>query len=254
MMTELDEWPDLFPARSPSGEPQVQREFTLAELQLAGVIEGVLFASEAPVTEAALIRVLRKRRDQVRAALTALTREYRLPGRGLRLEAVAGAYCLTTKPEHHEVLTAFVAERKEATKLSCACIETLALVAMRQPIPVKEIKEIRGYESSGPLQTLLKRGLITRAYGQADTGKVYRYHPTHYRTTRQFLIEFGLNSPDDFREAEPFKSYFDEIHRSVAYDAWLRSKETQSPEANDAEEGGKKSVETETLSHDPDEK
>lgn len=147
---------------------------------------------------------------------------------------MVGAYCLTTKPEHHELLAAFVAERKEATKLSRACIETLSLVAMRQPIPAKEIKEVRCYESSGPLQTLLKRGLITRAYGQAATGKVYRYHPTHYRTTRQFLIRFGLNSPDDFREVEPFKSYFDEIHRSVAYDAWLRSKETQSPEASDA--------------------
>lgn len=209
-------------------DAQVQREFTHGDLQLAGIIEGVLFASDAPVTEAALLRVLRKRRGQIRAALVVLTQEYQHPGRGLRLEAVAGAYSLTTKPEHYEVLASFVNDRKEATKLSKAAIETLALIAMRQPMSAEEIKDIRGVESSGPLQILLKRGLITRAYGQSDGGKVFRYRPTHYRTTRQFLIGFGLDSPDDFREAEPFKSYFDEIHRSLAHDAWLRCKEVQS--------------------------
>jgi segregation and condensation protein B len=142
--------------------------------------------------------------------LNQLVAEYAAPDRGLSIREVAGGYKMATKPEHHESIRTFVKKLQAPLKLSLAALETLAVVAYKQPITAPEIMEIRGVQGAGVLKTLLDRKLVAAAGRKDVLGK-----PILYKTTREFLIQFGLNSLAEL----PTLKEFEELGRLALSDS-----------------------------------
>lgn len=144
--------------------------------------------------------------DEIQAAVDELIADYRADSRGLEIKEVAGGYKMATKPEHHEVVRKFVKSLKPPMKLSLAALETLAVIAYRQPVTAPEIGDVRGVNTGGVLKTLLDRRLITTAGRKNVIGR-----PILYRTTKDFLVQFGLK---DVAELPSLKE-FEELARSI---------------------------------------
>jgi segregation and condensation protein B len=136
----------------------------------------------------------------VRAAIAELTAEYAQEGRGIEVRQVAGGYRMSTKPEHHDAVRAFAKGLKPPIRLSLAALETLAVIAYKQPVTVPEISEIRGVDASGVIATLLDRKLITTAGRKAVIGR-----PILYKTTKDFLMRFGLSDIGELPSVEEFE-------------------------------------------------
>ncbi len=157
-------------------------------LRLKALLEAYLFLSERPLSVKEVSQRLGVAPSMVEEALERMAKEMEGEDRGLRLERVAGGFVLATKEELFDDLMRLGASRKR--KLSRAALETLAIVAHRQPITLPEINAIRGRDSSVPLQTLIARGLV-RAVGRK---RQLAGRPFLYATTEEFLKVFGLNS------------------------------------------------------------
>jgi segregation and condensation protein B len=183
-MRLADEPPESGPA-----EPPVSAE-------LKAVVEALIFASPEPLTPKALFRVLDSDpREDVEAAIEAIKQDYAEP-RGLQLIEIAGGYQIVTRTDLHEWVRRLFHERK-STKLSVQALESLAVIAYRQPVTSAEITEIRGVNASGVLATLLERKLVKIAGRKAVVGR-----PFLYATTREFLMRFGLNDLGDLPKVE----------------------------------------------------
>jgi segregation and condensation protein B len=150
-------------------------------------LEAVLFSSPRPIREKELAELLEATPQDVVEALKALAERTDGPARGLRVEQVAGGWRFVTRPEFDALLRKFH-EVTERSRLSLAALETLAIVAYRQPITLPEIQEIRGVNSASVLKTLFEKKLITTAGKKPVVGT-----PFLYRTTQEFLVRFGLN-------------------------------------------------------------
>ena len=183
-----------------SGEDGAPRAGAPAELK--AIVEALIFASPEPLALKALCRVLNDEpKEDVQAAVAELTRDYEHPG-GLQLVEVAGGYQIVTRPELHEWVRRLFHERT-TERLSVPALETLAVVAYRQPITAPEITEIRGVNTSGVLNTLLERHLIKVVGRKRIVGR-----PFLYATTREFLIRFGLNDLSDLPKVEDMAEAF----------------------------------------------
>lgn len=136
----------------------------------------------------------------VRAVIDELIAEYDRPDCGMEIRQVAGGYRMATKPEHHDVVRAFAKSLKPPVRLSLAALETLAVIAYKQPITVPEISEIRGVESAGVIGTLLDRKLITTGGRKQVIGR-----PILYKTTKEFLLRFGLDNVSELPSMEEFE-------------------------------------------------
>src|SRR5512136_909935 len=164
--------------------------------ELKAVIEALIFASPDPLTPKTLFKLLESEpREDVEASLAALIDDY-AQARGLHLVEVAGGYQIVTRPEFHEWVRRLFHERR-SQKLSVQALETLAVVAYKQPITAPEITEIRGVNTSAVLATLLERHLIKIAGRKQVVGR-----PFLYATTREFLIRFGLKDLSDLPKIE----------------------------------------------------
>lgn len=161
--------------------------------QLSRALECVLFVATEPVPMKTLVEVLQADEEQIGSALCAL--EERLQASGLQLVQVAGGYQLCTRPEFAEVVARYL--QPQPSKLSRAALETVAIIAYRQPITLPEIEAIRGVQSDGVIRTLLHRGLIQEVGRKQTAGR-----PVLYGTTPQFLHYFGLNSLEELPELE----------------------------------------------------
>src|SRR5690348_2609351 len=139
-------------------------------------------------------------RAQVRVAIDELTAEYAAEGRGIEIRQIAGGYRMSTKPEQHDVVRAFAKNLKPPIRLSLPALETLAVIAYKQPVTAPEISEIRSVDCSGVLATLIDRKLITTAGRKAVVGR-----PILYKTTKEFLLRFGLNNVDELPSVEEFE-------------------------------------------------
>jgi segregation and condensation protein B len=148
--------------------------------------------------------------DRVKEILAQLVAEYMAPDRGLSIREIAGGYKMATKPEHHEPIRRFVKKLQKPLKLSLAALETLAVIAYRQPITGPEVLDIRGVQGASVLNTLLDRKLIAAAGRKNVLGK-----PMMYKTTREFLIQFGLNSLAEL----PTLKEFEELGRMALDDS-----------------------------------
>ena len=175
--------------------PEPRRRETSAEKILPSV-EAVLFSSPKPVKEKDLADLLEAAPKAVAEALASLAARYDAEERGIRVEKVAGGWRFVTRPEFDALLRKFH-EVTERSRLSLAALETLAIIAYRQPITLPEIQEIRGVNSSSVLKTLFEKKLITTAGKKPVVGT-----PFYYRTTQDFLVRFGLNELTELPKPE----------------------------------------------------
>jgi len=165
----------------------------------AGIIEALIFVSEEPISAKIIAELLREESDVVDGALAELSQEFNGRNGGLQLREVAGGWQFVTRPEYHEHVRAFLRSRPSA-KLSIASLETLAVIAYKQPVTVPEILEIRGVQSPSSIKTLLDKKLIV-AKGRKDT--VGR--PMMYGTSKEFLMQFGLKDLSELPSMEDFQ-------------------------------------------------
>jgi segregation and condensation protein B len=164
--------------------------------ELKAILEALIFASPEPLTPKAMCKLLEaETKEDVHAALAELKEDYKRPG-GLQLAEVAGGYQIVTRSDLHEWVRQLFHERT-TQRLTVQALETLAVIAYRQPITALEITEVRGVNTSGVLNTLLERHLIKIVGRKQVVGR-----PFMYATTKEFLIRFGLNELTDLPKVE----------------------------------------------------
>jgi segregation and condensation protein B len=187
------------------------------EARKLAVLEAIVYVTDEPLTAVQIAGALGQPVEEVRLMLQRLSSEYNKADHGLMIREIAGGYKMATKPEHHEAVRAFVKNLNPPMKLSLAALETLAVIAYKQPITGPEIMEIRGVQGAGVLKTLLDRKLITTAGRKSVVGK-----PILYKTTKEFLVQFGLK---DLNELPSLKE-FEELRRLAFSD----DEEPETPE------------------------
>jgi segregation and condensation protein B len=171
----------------------------LAREDVRAILEAVIFASPEPVTERQLAHVLEVVAKEDRdAALQELRVEYERTGRGLQLVDVAGGYQITTRPEYNDWVRELL-DPKTPTRLTIQALETLAVIAYKQPVTLPEVIELRGVKSGGVLKTLLEKRLIRIVGRKEVVGR-----PILYGTTKQFLLHFGLRDLSELPKIEEF--------------------------------------------------
>jgi segregation and condensation protein B len=190
-------------------------------MSLKAKLEAIIYAAETPITVDHMVQLIKapssseggateaEVRGEVRAALEELTRDYGSPDHGIEVRQLAGGYRMSTKPEQHDVVSAFAKSLKPPIRLSLPALETLAVIAYKQPVTVPEISEIRGVDSSGVIATLLDRKLIGPAGRKAVIGR-----PILYKTTKEFLLRFGLNDVNELPSMEEFEKLVAESFES----------------------------------------
>jgi len=181
-------------------------------MSLKAQLEAIIYAAETPITLEQITPLVKETfvvegvsdeaeiQSRVRSCLEGLVAEYGSPDHGIEIREVAGGYRMSTKPEQHEVVRAFARSLKPPVRLSLPALETLAVIAYKQPVTVPEISDIRSVDSSGVIGTLLDRKLITTAGRKQVIGR-----PILYRTTREFLMRFGLKDVSDLPSMEEFE-------------------------------------------------
>ena len=170
-----------------------------SDAERIAIIEALIFVSEEPISVKAIADVLKEDRAVVESNLKELESEFNSRNGGLQLREVAGGWQFATRPQYHEHVRAFLKSRPSA-KLSIASLETLAVIAYKQPVTVPEILEIRGVQSPSSIKTLLDKKLIV-AKGRKDT--VGR--PMMYGTSKEFLMQFGLKDLTELPSVEDFQ-------------------------------------------------
>jgi segregation and condensation protein B len=182
---------------------------SMEDSRLLAVLEACVYVSEEPLMPAQIAAALNQDPERIRKLLNQLVAEFERPEHGVSIKEVAAGYKMATKAEHHDAVRNFVKSLKAPLKLSLPALETLAVIAYKQPVTTPEIMEIRGVQGGSVLRTLLDRKLITEAGRKAVIGK-----PILYKTTKEFLIQFGLK---DLAELPSLKE-FEEIRRMAMSD------------------------------------
>jgi len=168
--------------------------------RLKAILEAIVYVTDEPLSAQQMAAALSHPLDKVKRILEDLVEEYAKPERGLSIREVAGGYKMSTKPEHHEAVRAFVKKLTPPLKLSLAALETLAVIAYKQPVTAPEIMDIRGVQGAGVLKTLLDRKLITEGGRKKVVGQ-----PILYKTTKEFLVQFGLKSLNELPTIKEFE-------------------------------------------------
>jgi segregation and condensation protein B len=169
----------------PDEEADVNVTATQAEIR--PVIEALLFVAEEPLPFRQLCKIMGDVAEQdVRSALTELVDDYETRNSGLEIREIAGGWRISTRPQYHEFIRKYLRTRPGA-RLSIAALETLAVIAYKQPVTIPEILEIRGVSSSSAIRTLLEKRLITTKGRKETVGR-----PMLYGTSKEFLLQFGL--------------------------------------------------------------
>src|SRR5437588_4478507 len=182
-------------------------------MSLKAKLEAIIYAAETPITLDHMVQLVNDSvanetapaddagiKLQVRDAIEGLIADYSSPDHGVEIRQIAGGYRMSTKPEHHDVVRAFAKSLKPPIRLSLQALETLAVIAYKQPVTVPEISEIRGVDSAGVIGTLLERKLITTAGRKSVVGR-----PMLYKTTKDFLVRFGLKDLNELPSIEEFE-------------------------------------------------
>jgi segregation and condensation protein B len=216
-------------------------------MSLKAKLEAIIYAAETPISVDQIVQLVRQSesadgaddtqiKSQVRAALEELTAEYARAEHGVEVRQVAGGYRISTKPEQHDLVRAFAKSLKPPIRLSLPALETLAVIAYKQPVTVPEISEIRGVDSNGVIATLLDRKLITTSGRKAVIGR-----PILYKTTKEFLLRFGLKDVDELPSMEEFEKLVSESFQSdllPADDRAAHTSDRNPPESRDLDTAG----------------
>jgi segregation and condensation protein B len=173
----------------------------LTDETLKALIEAIIYVAPEPVSLDSIVKSLEgEERDRVKARIELLMQEYEQPGHGIEVRQVAGGYRFSSKPEHHEVLRNFVKSLKPLIRLSKQALETLAVIAYRQPVTVPEIEEIRGVDCGGVIHTLMQKKLVVTSGRKNVVGR-----PILYRTSKEFLVHFGLKDTGELPSLKEFE-------------------------------------------------
>jgi segregation and condensation protein B len=185
------------PSETDDGAIEGQREISGKELK--AIAEALIFVADEPLSAKTIADVLKIERDVVEKAMADLVKEYDKRNSGLQLREIAGGWQIATRAEHHEQIRAYLKSRPSA-KLSLASLETLAVIAYKQPVTVPEILEIRGVQSPSAIKTLLDKRLIVAKGRKETVGR-----PMMYGTSKEFLIQFGLKDLSELPSIEDFQ-------------------------------------------------
>ena len=168
---------------------------------LTALLEAIIYLAQEPVSLDAIHKALPEvDRGELQKTLKELIERYKGTEHGIEIREVAEGFRFSTKPEHHEILKQFIKSQIPHTRLSLAALETLAVIAYKQPVTVPEIQEIRGVHAAGVIKTLLDKKFVTTAGRKEVLGR-----PILYKTTREFLIHFGLKDLDELPSMEEFE-------------------------------------------------
>lgn len=212
-------------------------------MSLKAQLEAIIYAAEMPITTEQMIQLVKESvmadgaaddvevKSRVRAALEELVADYGAPEHGIEVRQVAGGYRMSTKPEQHEMVRSFAKSLKAPIRLSLPALETLAVIAYKQPATVPEINEIRGVDSGGVIATLLDRKLITTAGRKQVIGR-----PILYKTTKEFLMRFGLKDVNELPSMEEFEKLVAASFQGELIPAENAAQTTESAEAEEIAE------------------
>jgi segregation and condensation protein B len=212
-------------------------------MSLKAQLEAIIYAAEMPITTEQMIQLVKESvmadgaaddvevKSRVRAALEELVADYGAPEHGIEVRQVAGGYRMSTKPEQHEMVRSFAKSLKPPIRLSLPALETLAVIAYKQPATVPEINEIRGVDSGGVIATLLDRKLITTAGRKQVIGR-----PILYKTTKEFLMRFGLKDVNELPSMEEFEKLVAASFQGELIPAEDAAQTTESVEAEEIAE------------------
>jgi segregation and condensation protein B len=164
-------------------------------------LEAIIYAADEPATLDQLAQALSDEKLAVQASLDELIAGYATDDRGIEVRAVAGGYKMYTKPQHHDVVRRFIKSLRPPLRLSMPALETLAVIAYKQPVTAPEISEIRGVNTSGVISTLLDKKLITTAGRKEVMGR-----PILYKSSKEFLMRFGLSDLDELPSLKEFEA------------------------------------------------
>src|SRR6266403_3389360 len=211
-------------------------------MSLRAQLEAIIYAAETPISLDQISSLVKESllaeipgldpaemKSRIRATLEELVAEYSSENHGIEIRQIAGGYRMSTKPEHHDVVRAFSKSLKPPIRLSLPALETLAVIAYKQPVTVPEISEIRGVDSSGVIATLLERKLITTAGRKAVVGR-----PILYKTTKEFLLRFGLKDVNELPSMEEFEKLVAESFQSDLMPVEETAQEPEGARAADA--------------------
>jgi segregation and condensation protein B len=191
-------------------------------MSLKPQLEAIIYAAETPISLDQIFSLVKESllaetpgidpaemKSRLRATIEELIADYSGAGHGIEIRQVAGGYRMSTKPEQHDVVRAFAKSLKPPFRLSLPALETLAVIAYKQPVTVPEISEIRGVDAGGVIATLLDRKLITTAGRKAVIGR-----PILYKTSKEFLLRFGLKDIHELPSMEEFEKLLAESFQS----------------------------------------
>ncbi len=167
---------------------------------LRSALEAIIYAADEPATVEQLAAAVGGEKTEVRAALDELVASYASDERGIEIRRVAHGYKMYTKPQHHDGVRRFIKSLRPPLRLTMPALETLAVIAYKQPATLPEINEIRGVNCAGVVQTLLEKRLITTAGRKQVMGR-----PILYRTSKEFLMRFGLSDVDELPSLKEFE-------------------------------------------------
>src|SRR5678810_134996 len=167
--------------------------------ELVAIVEALIFVADEPITTKLIADVLDEDKQAIEAAVEQIKEEYKNRDSGLQIREIAGGWQIATRTEFHEEIRKFLKTRPSA-KLSIASLETLAVIAYKQPVTVPEILEIRGVQSASAIKTLLDKRLIVAKGRKETVGR-----PMQYGTSKDFLIQFGLKDLTELPSIEDFE-------------------------------------------------
>lgn len=180
-------------------EAPIEGRREIGEAELKSIAEALIFVAEEPLSPKSIAGIVDVERDVVEKVIAELVQEYEERNGALQLREIAGGWQIATRPEHHEHIRAYL-KSKPSAKLSLASLETLAVIAYKQPVTVPEILEIRGVQSPSAIKTLLDKRLIVAKGRKETVGR-----PMMYGTSKEFLIQFGLKDLSELPSIEDFQ-------------------------------------------------
>ena len=177
-----------------------QPKWPAEDAELTAMLEAVIYITDEPITLEQISTALEQPRERMKRLLDDMVAEFQKPQHGLSIREVAGGYKMATKAEHHDAVRQFVKSLKPPMKLSLPALETLAVIAYKQPVTAPEIMEIRGVQGAGVLKTLIDRKVIAAAGRKNVIGK-----PILYKPTKEFLVQFGLKDLSELPSVKEFE-------------------------------------------------
>jgi segregation and condensation protein B len=174
---------------------------TMTPQEIQASLEAIIYAADEPATLEQIAKALGLEKPQAREALEQLAATYQTDDRGIEVRKVAGGWKFYTKAQHHDVVRKFIKSLQPPLRLTMPALETLAVIAYKQPATVPEINEIRGVHVGGVIKTLLEKRLITTAGRKEVIGR-----PILYRTSKQFMLRFGLSDLDELPSLKEFEA------------------------------------------------